>query len=266
MKRASAALLACFFAVTLAGLCAVSSPVSADEPRPLALRGDQKILALADSLAGALPARMAGAGIPGLSMAIVDRDGIVWAKGFGVRSTGGTDPVTTETLFSLQSISKVVTATAIMIAVQDGTLDLDAPVSAYLPKFTVHSRFEKKPQDLMTLRHFLTHRSGLVHEAPVGSNFTRGAVTFEDHIRSIGETWTLFPVGSRYKYSNLGMDLAGYALQTASGMPFEKYVEKRLLEPLGMSASTFDAARIMANPNRATGAPPGAPSSCSSTA
>jgi CubicO group peptidase (beta-lactamase class C family) len=234
-------------------------PASAAEPasRYINLHEGNEIRLLFDSLEGAIPGRMAEAKVPGLSMAIVDRDGVVWARGFGVRSAGGSAPVTTETLFSVQSISKVVTATAIMIAVQEGLVDLDAPVSAYLPGFTVHSRYEERPEKVMTIRHLLKHTSGLGHEAPVGNNFSRGATTLEDHVRSIADTWTLFPVGSRYKYSNLGMDLAGYILQAASKTPFEAYVERKLLAPLGIRASTFDASRIGSYENRACGSPPG---------
>lgn len=246
-----------FAAIAALGFAVLSfaAPAGAD---PLSgLRGDPAVAAIADSLARGIPGLMAQAKIPGCAMAIVGRDGIAWAKGFGVREADGSDPVTAETIFSAQSMSKVVTATAIMIAVQEGLLDLDAPITTYLPSFTVHSRFEEHPERSITLRRLLTHTSGLGHETLVGGNYTVGAVTFEEHVRSISDTWLLFPVGTRCAYSNLGMDLAGYALQAASGMPFAEYVRTRLLEPLGVARGTFDGARIAADTNRAIGQPPG---------
>ncbi len=107
------------------------------------------------------------------------------------------------------------TAAAIMLAVQRGLLDLDKPIAAYLPDFTVNSRFEAKPQAKMTLRHLLSHRAGFTHEAPIGNNDDLSFPSFEAHVRSISDTWLRFPVGDRFRYSNLGVDLAGFILQTA---------------------------------------------------
>ena len=137
--------------------------------------------------------------------------------------------VTPDTIFSVQSTSKNFTAMSVLLAVQDGLLNLDVPITTYLPDFTVHSIFEEHPERKITLRMLLSHTAGFTHEAPVGNNFDLGPVSFEDHIKSISDTWLRFPVGTGYAYSNLGIDLAGYILQKASGQPFAEYVEEKLL-------------------------------------
>jgi CubicO group peptidase (beta-lactamase class C family) len=89
------------------------------------------------------PKIMAKEKIPGLSIALVDRDGILWTAGFGYTDYDRKTPVTTDTLFSIGSMSKTNTAVAVMVAVQDGLLELDVPIIEYSPQFTVNSRFEK---------------------------------------------------------------------------------------------------------------------------
>ena len=200
-----------------------------------------------------IPRLMAEQDIPGLAVTVVDDTGIVWTEGFGFTDDDHKIAVTPDTIFSVQSTSKLFTATAIMLAVQDGLLVLDAPITTYLPEFTVHSIFEEHPERKITLRMLLSHTAGFTHEAPLGNNYDLGPVAFDEHIRSISDTWLRFPVGTGYAYSNLGISLAGYILQEASGQPFDRYVEKKLLVPLGMYNSSFDMEQIRLNPNRAIG-------------
>ncbi len=189
----------------------------------------------------------------GLAVALVDRDGIAWSGGFGHTSRDGTTRVTTETLFSIGSISKTFTAFAVMRAVQNGKLDLDAAITRYVPGFTVNSMFEKNPATRITLRHLLSHRAGFTHEAPLGNNFDGIACTFASHIASISDTWLKFPVGQRYSYSNLGIDLAGYILRTVSSTPFDRCMKNQVLLPLGMPNSTFNMIAIGQDAQRAIG-------------
>ena len=181
-----------------------------------------------------IPHLMEEQGIPGLAVAVVDDHGVVWSEGFGVADRHTSAPITPDTLFSLQSTSKTFTATAVLLAVQDGLLDLDEPITTYLPDFTVQSIFEDRPESRITLRHLLSHTAGFTIEAPIGNNWDGDAESFDAHIASISDTWLRFPVGSGYAYSNLGIDLAGDILQTVTGQAFADYVRDRLLEPLGM--------------------------------
>ncbi len=192
-------------------------------------------------------------GIPGLSVALVDREGIVWSRGFGLRGGRCSGPIGGNTLFSVQSVSKAITATAVMLAVQERLVDLDAPITRYLPDFTVNSCFEEHPEDRITLRLLLAHASGLTHEPSVGNNFACSFSSQQAHNLSIRETWLNSPVGTRYSYSNCGYDLAAEVVARASGVSFDKYVSARLFAPLGMAFSTLDADSFMGNVNRAKG-------------
>ena len=156
-----------------------------------------------------IPELMAEQGIPGLAVALVDKDRTVWLAGFGRLDGRGSAPVNADTIFSVQSMSKLFTATAVMQAVAAGRLDLDEPITTYLPGFTVHSAFEEHPERKITLRMLLSHTAGFTHEAPVGNNNELDPGDFDAHVRSISQTWLRFPVGTGLAYSNLGIDLAG---------------------------------------------------------
>ena len=200
-----------------------------------------------------IPALMAEQGVPGLAVALVGRDRVLWVEGFGHVDRGGSAPVSADTIFSVQSMSKLFTATAVMQAVAAGRVDLDAPITTYLPGFTVHSAFEKHPERRITLRMLLSHTAGFAQEAPLGNNYDLDPGDFNAHVRTISDTWLRFPVGSGYAYSNLGIDLAGYILQRVEGKPFAAVMHDSLLEPLGMDHSSFDRAVIRATADRAVG-------------
>ncbi len=191
--------------------------------------------------------------IPGLSIAIVKSDSILFMDAFGFRDRGSKSEVNENTIFSLQSISKLITSTAIMFAVQEGLISLDVPISEYLPGFHVNSVYEDEPGKKITIRHLLSHRAGFTHEAPHGNNYQTEFDSFEKHIQSISNTWLKAPVEEIYSYSNLGFDLAGYILQKRSNVPFEDFIRSRVFEPLEMFNTTFDWDTIIANDNRAAG-------------
>ena len=200
-----------------------------------------------------IPELMAEQGVPGLAVALVAADRTLWVEGFGSVDGGDSAPVNADTIFSIQSMSKLFTATAVMRAVAAGRLDLDAPITTYLPEFTVHSAFEEHPERKITLRMLLSHTAGFTHEAPIGNNNELDPGSFDDHVRSISDTWLRFPVGTGYAYSNLGIDLAGYILERVEGKPFAEVMRESLLEPLGMERSTFDRTAIRSADNRAVG-------------
>ncbi|MCL5278711.1 MAG: beta-lactamase family protein [Planctomycetes bacterium] len=206
-----------------------------------------------DAQRAALGGKMRKNKIPGVAVALVDRERILWAAGFGYTDTDNRTPVTPETIFSIQSMSKTFTATAVLFAVQDGLLDLDAPITMYLPEFTVQSRFEEHPERKITLRHLLSHTAGFTHEAPVGNNFETPSPSFEEHVRSISRTWLKFPVGTQSSYSNLGIDLAGYIVQRVAKKPLARYMREKVFDPLDMPHSSMDMDAIKANPDRAIG-------------
>jgi CubicO group peptidase (beta-lactamase class C family) len=192
--------------------------------------------------------------VPGFAFALVDANGILWTEGFG--RTGGKPKasVTPDTPFWLCGMSKSITATAVMVAVQDGLVDLDEPITTYLPDFKVNSAYEEDAERKITLRHLLSYTSGLANEAPLGNYFEPSSKTsFEDHTKSIYGTWLRFPVGSAFSYSGVSSDLVAYTIQVVSGKPFEQYLEEKVFSPLGMSNSTADRAKILKTKGRAMG-------------
>jgi CubicO group peptidase (beta-lactamase class C family) len=191
--------------------------------------------------------------IPAVGVAVCDASGPVWSTFSGTASRGGAAAVGPRTVWSLQSQSKMYTATAVLLAVQDGVLDLDKPVRTYLPDFFVHSVFEPDAAARITLRHLLSHTAGFTHEAPIGSNFRLGPASFASHCTSIRDTWLRFPVGHHFAYSNLGVDLAAQILVTVTGRTFATHLRDRLLKPLGTERATFDHRAIARDDDRAEG-------------
>ncbi|HEY7507403.1 MAG TPA: serine hydrolase domain-containing protein, partial [Nitrososphaera sp.] len=228
-------------------------------PMPSGSITSDEIASIVEQYRPEILAHMQRENIPGLAITVVDDKNILWSEGFGYTDSDQKIPVTPNTLFSIQSMSKSFTATAAMYAVQDRLVDLDEPITTYLPDFHVNSIFEGHPERKITLRMLLSHTAGFVHEAPYGGNFDHPAYSFEKHIASISDTWLKFPVGTRYSYSNLGIDLAGYVLQVRSGLPFVQYIQKKVFDPLEMEDSTLDVSQIRANSARAIGHTPGNP-------
>ena len=206
-----------------------------------------------EELKSKIPSWFKETDIPGMAIAVVDDEKIHWQRVYGHTTRNKNRSIDLETIFSIQSMSKSFTALSILFAVQDGLLDLDEPITTYLPDFTVNSPYEEHPQQKMTLRLLLAHRAGFTHEAPLGGNFDCRPHTFEEHVLSISDSWLRYPVGYRYSYSNLGIDLAGYILQKKAGMPFWEYIKTKVLDPIGMTQTTLNFEEIKKTTNRAIG-------------
>ena len=193
--------------------------------------------------------------IPGMSVALVSKDGIVWTEGFGFIDRNKTREVDSDTLFWIGSLAKAYTATAFLLAVQDGLVNIDDPLVKYYPEFNWNTRFGDKEREKITLRHLLTHRSGLQHFTQTKEPEEEGLFSFEKYISKINESWQKYPVGERhsYSYSNAGYDLVPFVLQRITGMKFSDYVKKKIYEPLGMSRSIIGTANVLGNANWAKG-------------
>jgi CubicO group peptidase (beta-lactamase class C family) len=216
--------------------------VLAQEKAAPAVRPDVGYSPIIAKLKERLAEYMAQYNVPGLAIALVDGDKLVWAEGFGYTARASQTKVTADTLFSLQSISKTYTATGFLIAAEKELMKLDDPLKKYYPQFTVNSRFGADEANRITFRHLLSHWSGFTHIAPCsvnfgGRNFDGRPCSYADYIRSISETWLKFPVDETHSYSNLGIDLVGYALGLRSGKPFDEFMNEELFRPLGMTNS-----------------------------
>ena len=182
-----------------------------------------------------LAAELQQKGIPALSIALVDDQKIVWARGFGFADVAKQIPATANTVYRVGSVSKLFTDLAVMQLVEQGKLDLDKPVSDYVPEFAPKNPF-KGP---ITLRQLMSHRSGLVREPPVGHYFDPAAPALIEVVRSLATTTLVFEPGTRTKYSNAGITVVGAVVAKVAGEPFPAAIDHALLKPLGMAYSSF---------------------------
>ena len=231
-KRNLVVLSAMLLGALLASAC---RPVTAP-PAGTAPELDAATSAKVDAL---VEAQMKELGVPGVAIGIVKDGALVYAKGFGVTKSEGGAPVTPGTVFQLSSISKTFTATAILQLVEQGKVDLDAPVTKYLPYFVLADG----RQDEITVRHLLTHRSGLPD-----SDWTNTAVfkearsdekALEDQVRSAREVSLPFDPGTQFAYSGMGYEALGDIIAKVSGQSYEAYITEHIFVPLGMPHSTL---------------------------
>jgi len=191
--------------------------------------------AVAAALTDFIRAQVAEKRLPGLSIALVDGQRIVWARGFGYANRADSTPATAETPYRVASVSKLFTDIALMQLVEQGTLALDSPITNYLPDFA--------PQNVsglpVTLRQIMSHRSGIVREPPVGHYFDPTSPTLAATAGSLNTTSLVYAPGSATKYSNAAIAAAGYVLEYTQGMPFAEYMRDHVLRPLGMASSSF---------------------------
>lgn len=173
--------------------------------------------------------------LPGMSIALVDGKQIVWQQGFGFSNPQTKIPITADTVFRVGSVSKLFTDIAVMQLVEQGKLDLDAPITNYLPDFKPRNSFNKP----ITLRQLMSHRAGLVRESPIGSYFDSTAPTLQQTVESLNQTNLVYEPETRTKYSNAGIAVVGYILEKTQNQSFADYLKQTLLEPLGMKQSSF---------------------------
>lgn len=195
----------------------------------------QKYRATAEMLDAFIRREMTDKQLPGISVALVDGSQIVWQQGYGFADPKAKIPITADTVFRVGSVSKLFTDIAVMQQVERGKLDLDAPVTKYLPDFQPRNSFNKP----ITLRQLMSHRAGLVREPPVGNYFDSSDPTLAETIKSLNQTALVYAPESRTKYSNAGIAAVGYILEKTQGQPFADYLKGSLLEPLGMKQSSF---------------------------
>ena len=185
---------------------------------------------------------MSRIGIVGLSVVLVDGEKTILEQGYGMADRAANRPVTANTLFAVGSVSKLVTNAALMKLVEAGKVDLDTPVSRYLPDFSARTR--GSAVDAITIRSLLTHHSGLPSDRlkgiTVGDAPHAAVEDFRDLPAELSTTYVATAPGTVTAYSNLGYSLLGLIVERVSGEPFERFVVERVLQPLGMKSSSFD--------------------------
>ncbi|MEZ4454227.1 MAG: serine hydrolase domain-containing protein [Nannocystaceae bacterium] len=176
-------------------------------------------------------------GVPGVGLALVDRDGVRWAGGVGVMDRESGRPVDGDTYFRVASITKSVVALGVMRLVEAGRLDLDRPLAAWMPEIAVGNPWEAEAP--ITLAHALEHTAGfddMRFNEWYGGEATVPRDALARNPRSRDARWR---PGSRMSYSNPGYTLAGHAIERATGERYDQYLEREVLAPLGMSGARF---------------------------
>jgi len=170
--------------------------------------------------------------VPGLAVAVIQDGEIVYQHGFGHATRGRS--VTPQTPFILGSLSKSFTTLAVMQLVEAGKLNLDAPVQHYIPWFHVR---DGAASSRITVRHVLTHTSGISRYVGRALLSGRGGKTLEKSVRELSKVKLLHPVGSHFAYSNTNYLIAGLLVETASGISYEEYIQEHIFHPLHMTTS-----------------------------
>ncbi len=173
--------------------------------------------------------------IPGASLAIIDGDRIVHTKGFG--STGhGNDVPTPQTPFFIGSMTKSFTALAVMQLVEEGRIELDAPVQQYLPWFTLA---DPQAASRITIRHLLNQTSGFSQlPGMIGlANFDNSPDAVEAQAKTLATLEPARPAGEEFEYSNVNFNLLGLVIEKTSGTSYAQYIQNHIYEPLDMQHS-----------------------------
>lgn len=188
--------------------------------------------------------------LPGVSIGIVHDQVLVWSGGFGWADVERREPATADTLYRIGSITKLFTATALLILRDAGKLALDDPLAAHLPWFQMKAAAVEA--GTITIRHLLTHTSGLPREGAFPYFTDSRFPTIDDLRARLPMQERPFPTETRWKYSNLGATLAGEVVAAVAGESYVEFVRRRILEPLGMTA-TLVASPAPGHPRLATG-------------
>lgn len=220
---------ACFAALTL---YTAPATLAAEPP---ALTAEQ-LAPIKHAVSELIRKEMKAKDVPGLSIALVENQKIVWAEGFGFADRARRLPARADTLYSTGGLSMLFTAAAVLQFADQGTIHLDQPVKRYLPEFSIRTRFTQAPA--ITPRHLLAHLSGLpvMHFMNMWTPKPEPLAAF---VARLKDEYVANPPGHVFAPSFPGYDVLGRVIETQCKQPFAACVQERLLAPLGMPRSTF---------------------------
>ena len=206
--------------VTLATLATVATPQ---------LRAQAGSDARLNALTSLAEAKMKEYGVPGMAIGIL-QNGVMTTRGLGITNVEDPLPVTAHTVFPIASISKTFAATAMMRLVEQGKVDLKAPVRTYLPDFRV--RDDAVSRDV-TVWHLLTHLGGWEGQV---SGPDRGTETLKNFVASttVTDLMQVAPPGAAWSYNNAGFSIAGRVIEAVTGMPINRAIRDLVFQPLGL--------------------------------
>jgi CubicO group peptidase (beta-lactamase class C family) len=184
--------------------------------------------------------------IPALSIAIAANNKLQYAKGFGKADLENSVPAKETTVYRTASIAKAMTATAVMQLVENGKIDLDAPIQKYCPAFP-------QKQWPVTARQLLGHLGGVRHyKTAEEATGTSAFFSVTDSMMLFKEEPLLQEPGAKFHYTTFGYSVLGCAIEGASGMSYEDYLRSHIFQPAGMIQTGLDHTRMLI-PNRARG-------------
>jgi len=178
---------------------------------------------------------------------VAGKDKVLSLEAVGYADVAAKKPMQTDCLFWIASMSKPITATALMMLVDEGTVCVDDPVEKYLPEFKGQQVAVKrddgqvvlqKPKHPILVRNVLSHTSGLPFSSPK-EHPTLDVLPLSEAVVSYAKLPLQFEPDSKYQYSNAGINTAGRIIEVVSGMPYEEFLAKRLFIPLGMKDTSF---------------------------
>lgn len=229
-----------WFALTVLVVLLTSAPVSAQDNRnqlpPETIKKIEAVIA----------SEMTREAIPGLSVAIAVDNQIRYAKGFGKSDLENSIPAKATTVYRTASIAKPMTATAVMQLVESGKLDLDAPIQKYCAAFP-------QKQWPVTARHLLAHLGGIRHyQRPGEASGTTHYFTIEESMKIFKDDPLLHEPGTKFNYTTYGYSVLGCAIEGASGVEYQDYMQQHVFRPAGMEQSRIDD-HFFIIPDRARG-------------
>ena len=202
-----------------------------------------------EALTAVVEGEMAELGVTAMSMAILQGGVPVWSGGFGTLAPGDPTPVDADTLFRVASVTKPMTALALLQNVDAGCLQLDDAVNEHIP-FEIGVQPDHSENFLVG--HTLTHTGGLLdHEIQSGQEGDGFIEPFLEEFQFAGGF--LAPPGRMYNYSNTNLVVAGRLVEVCSGQSFRAYMEQEVWSPLGMDRTAFDQATVLEDGNHAAG-------------
>ena len=181
--------------------------------------------------------------VPGVAIAIVRNDSIVYAKGYGVREVGKPATVDERTMFAIGSSSKAFTAAAVAMLVDSGKVRLDAPATTYLPGFQLRDPYASRE---ITVRDLLSHRSGLARGELIwyGSDNDRDEIL--RRVRFLEPSWSF---RSQFGYQNIMYLAAGQVVAKTANTTWDDFIRQRIFQPLGMTASSTSITALRGQDN-----------------
>jgi CubicO group peptidase (beta-lactamase class C family) len=182
--------------------------------------------------------------LAGVVTIVASKDKVLSQEAVGYADLAAKQPMRADSVFWIASMSKPITSAALMMLVDEGKVKLDDPVEKYLPEFKGQCVAAEKgkdpapPKHSILVRNLLSHTAGLPFASPAEKP-TLDVLPLRDAVASYAKGHLLYEPGTKHQYANAGINTAGRIIEVVSGMPYEKFLDQRLLQPLGMKDTTF---------------------------